>query len=42
MEHSGELVLNRVRNAKLVQAPSCAHDVHWFRKVLMDLCKASS
>ncbi|CAJ1361551.1 unnamed protein product [Effrenium voratum] len=40
MEHSGELVLNRVRNAKLVQAPSCAHDVHWFRKVLMDLCKA--
>lgn len=40
MEHSGELVLNRARNAKLVQSPSMAHDVVWFTKTLMNLCKA--
>lgn len=40
MEHYGELVLNRVRNAKLVQPPSMAHDVHWFTKTLTNLCKA--
>lgn len=41
MEHSGELVLNRARNAKLVQPPSMAHDVHWFTKTLQNLCKAT-
>ena len=40
MEHSGELVLNRARNAKLVQSPSMAHDITWFSKTLMSLCKA--
>ena len=40
MEHSGELVLNRARNARLVQPPSMAHDVAWFQKTLLDLCKA--
>ena len=42
MEHSGELVLNRARNARLVQPPSMAHDVAWFQKTLLDLCKADS
>ena len=42
MEHSGELVLNRARNARLVQPPSMAHDVVWFQKTLLDLCKADS
>eukprot|EP00913_Durusdinium_trenchii_P013197 g12387.t1 len=32
MEHYGELVLNRVRNAKLVQPPSMAHDVHCLKQ----------
>ena len=40
MEHSGELVLNRARNAKLVQSPSMAHDITWFTKTLISLCKA--
>ena len=40
MEHSGELVLNRARNAKLVQSPSLAHDITWFTKTLTSLCKA--
>eukprot|EP00439_Symbiodinium_sp_Y106_P084841 s357_g26.t2 len=42
MEHSGELVLNRARNARLVQPPSMAHDVQWFQKTMFDLCKADS
>ncbi len=40
MEHSGELVLNRARNSKLIQSPSMAHDANWFSKTLMNLCKA--
>lgn len=40
MEHSGELVLNRARNAKWVQSPSMAHDITWFTKTLTNLCKA--
>jgi len=40
MEHAGELVLNRAQNERPRQPLTMGHNAEWFRKTLLDLCKA--
>ncbi|CAE8611633.1 unnamed protein product, partial [Polarella glacialis] len=42
MEHAGELAVIKARNARTPQPPSMGQDLNWFRKTLLDLCKADS